>query len=451
MATTPTPTPAQPKRRPLPRLRKRLRNSFLFAPTLGLVCGWLLATGALAADTAIYDLDERLADVDLSQIWFLRAAEDLGAGVKTAAGTMAAGMLTFIGVVFSITLVALQMAGQFSPRVLRLYVQSRVTKATFALFLATFLFTLRVQKEYAGPTGNGPAIVPYVGGMLSMGLVVASLLVFVLYVNATIRLMRVTCVIDHVSRESRQVIAGRTSVRAHGVGTTPGPVPAGPAGPARTLAYEGRPGVLQEVHAARLAELAHRNGCVLRLLPRIGDFLAPGTPLVEVHGGRTPRLSQLVRELDIGADRTMKQDVAFGLRQLADIAARSLSPAVNDPTTAVQALDHIHVLLADTAHRPPGDLLHTDRHGTVRLIEPVPAWTELVDLALTEIRLYGAGSPQLTRRLAAVLDDLSRTAPAEHRPWLERHRRSLEATVRGTLLLPDDQDFALIPDRQGIG
>ncbi|MFE4632539.1 DUF2254 domain-containing protein [Streptomyces sp. NPDC056773] len=435
-------------RRPLPRLRKRLRSSFLFAPTLGLVCGWLLATGALAADTAIFDLDERLADVELSQIWFLRAAEDLGASVKTAAGTMAAGMLTFIGVVFSITLVALQMAGQFSPRVLRLYVQSRVTKTTFALFLATFLFTLRVQKEYAGGAGGGPAIVPYVGGMLSMGLVVASLLVFVLYVNATIRLMRVTCVMDHVSRESRQVIADRARLRTDEAGeartrATEGSV--------RRIEHQGKPGVLQEVHAARLAELARRHDCVLRLLPRIGDFLAPGTPLAEVRGGVVPSPRQVIRCLDLGADRTMKQDVAFGLRQLADIAARALSPAVNDPTTAVQALDHIHVLLSDTARKPSGDLLHTDRRGTVRLIEPVPNWTELADLALTEIRLYGAGSPQLTRRLAAVLDDLVRNAPAEHLPCLERHQRLLEETVRGTLLLPGDQDFALIPNRQGIG
>lgn len=101
----------------LPRLRKRMRNSFLFVPFAGLLIGWVLATVVVRADSFIHDLDARWTGVDLSGLWFLRTAADFGSAAKTAVAAVSSAMLTFIGVVFSITLVALQMAaGQFSPR-----------------------------------------------------------------------------------------------------------------------------------------------------------------------------------------------------------------------------------------------------------------------------------------------------------------------------------------------
>ncbi|MEU6868086.1 DUF2254 domain-containing protein [Streptomyces sp. NPDC046876] len=438
-------------RGPFPTLRKRMRNSFLFVPFTGLLLGWLLATAVVQTDTFIHDLDARWTAVDLADLWFLRTAADLGASAETAVASMSSAMLTFIGVVFSITLVALQMAaGQFSPRVLRLYVESRVTKLTLAVFLCTFLYTLRLQKEYTAAADADDAVVPYVGASLAMGFVVLSLVLFVVYVHSTIRLMRVTYVMDHVGEESLALIRESAEPTLPGQDGEPEADP--PPDPGGSLVlHVWRPGVLQAVDVERLVALAERDGLVLHLIPRIGDFLVPYTPLFRVTGGPTPPDDALQAALDIGVERTTEQDLAFGIRQLADIAARALSPAVNDPTTAVQSLDRIQVLLTALARQPLGRAHHRGRGGAVRLVETLPSWPELLDLALTEIRDYGVGSVQVTRRIAACLDDLEQLAPPERREPVRRHRDLLEEAVWTAAPSPLRAAFALQPDRQGIG
>ncbi|WP_327351292.1 DUF2254 domain-containing protein [Streptomyces sp. NBC_01304] len=431
----------------IPRLRKKLRSSFLVVPFLGIACGWFLASGAVWVDEFIHDLDLRWDDVDLKDLWFLRATQDFGAAAKTAVGTMSSAMLTFIGVVFSITLVALQMAaGQFTPRVVRIYVESWVTKTTLAVFLCTFLYTLRIQKEYATVQDAGQAVVPYLGASLGMGFVVVSLVLFVIYVHSTIRLMRVTYVMDRVAKESLQLMESAPASQPT-TGAAPLPDPED----AETLAYEGPPGVLQAVDARRLVRLAERDGTRLRLVPRVGDFLSPGIPLLLACDGPPPTAAEVRAAMDVGVERTNEQDLGFGLRQLADIASRALSPAVNDPTTAVQALDRIQVLLAALAPLPLGRTRHRGEGGVVRLVESVPTWQDLVDLALTEIREFGAACPQVTRRIAACLDDLEQVAADDHRPVLAEQRRLLQEAVRATVPDADRQRFALTPDRQGIG
>lgn len=441
------------KRRILARLRKRLRESFLIVPLAGLVGGWLLASGAIQLDTLLYELDDRWQDVNFQDLWFLRTAEDFGAAAKAALGTMSSAMLTFIGVVFSISLVALQMAaGQFTPRVVRIYIESWVTKSTLAVFLCTFLYTLRVQKEYANANDSNDPIVPYIGASLAMGFMVASLVLFVVYVHSTVRLMRVTHVMDRVAKESLRLIESPVPDTS-ATDAAPPPHTCDPA-QAVTLPYTGRPGVLQAIHVGRLVSLAQRHDAVVHLVPRLGDYVCPGAPLFRIcgPGGAGSVWPGVHRStLDIGVERTTEQDLAFGLRQLADIAVRALSAAVNDPTTAVQCLDRIQVLLAALARRPLGQVAHTDRDGAVRLVEPGPSWPELVDLALTEIRDYGADSTQVARRLTACLDDLVALVPAGRRAVLTTHRERLDEAVRTAVPTRWRQEFALRADRQGIG
>jgi uncharacterized membrane protein len=210
--------------------------------------------------------------------------------------------------------------------------------------------------------------------------------------------------------------------------------------------------VLRDIDIARLVRMARQHGVVLRLVPRIGDFVVPGTPVFAVHGGPAPKgLRSHGFQVSVGAERTFHQDLGFGLRQLSDIALRALSPAVNDPTTAVQAVDRIVQFLSSVARRPLGAVLHRDRQGTVRLVQPVPGWTELVDLAFTEIRVYSVASPQVTRRLLAGLDDLLAAVPEDRRAPLVRHRTLLTQAVERAVPEPADRAFALHPDRQGIG
>ncbi|MFJ7341748.1 DUF2254 domain-containing protein [Streptomyces sp. NPDC101110] len=431
------------RRRPraLSPLREHLRDTFWFAPTAAMVGVFVVWLGAEALDTALVDALREDRDYEtLDEL--LRFAEDAKA-VVTAVGS---AMMTFIGVVFSISLVAVQMAtGQFTPRVVRLFVRSRITKATFAVFLATFVLTLLVLTSFESvDDARAVTSVPLVQSVLTLCMVALSLLLFVLYVNATLRLMRISHVIARIASESFRVVASMpVPVAGQGapdLGTETAWVP-----------HEGRAGVLRDVHIARLVRVARKHGVVLRLIPRIGDFVVPGMPVLAVHGGPVPPRRVLRYAISVGVERTYHQDLGFGLRQLSDIALRGLSPAVNDPTTAVQALDRVVQFLAALSRRPLDAALHRDRDGAVRLVQPVPGWTELVDLGLTETRGCAVGNPQVSRRMLAGLDDLLLLAPPERREPLLRHRELLRQAVGLAAANAPDRDFALRPDRQGIG
>ncbi|MDQ1024825.1 putative membrane protein [Streptomyces umbrinus] len=446
--------PRRRRHRALSPWREHLRDTFWFAPTAALFLVFVVWSAATAADDAILTALRDSGDEDaVSDL--LGIAED----AKTVVTTISAAMMTFIGVVFSISLVAVQMAaGQFSPRVVRIFVRSRITKATFAVFLATFVQSLLVLTSY--DSQRDPALVasiPLVQSVLTLILVGLSVVLFVMYVNSTLRLMRVAHVVDLITREALRVVANMplavSAEKPAGIGTSTGPGPGSGLGPETArIAHHGRAGVLRDVDIARLVRMARQNGVVLRLVPRIGDFVVPGTPVFAVHGGpATKGLRALSFQVSVGAERTFHQDLGFGLRQLSDIALRALSPAVNDPTTAVQAVDRIVQFLSSVAQRPLGALLHRDRRGTVRLVQPVPGWTELVDLAFTEIRGCAVSSPQVTRRLLAGLDDLLGAVAEDRREPLVRHRTLLTQAVERTVPQATDRAFALHPDRQGIG
>ncbi|MFF7718400.1 DUF2254 domain-containing protein [Streptomyces luteogriseus] len=443
--------------RALSPLREHLRDTFWFAPTAAMVGVFVVWVGAEALDTAIVDALQRDRDYEtLDEL--LRFAED----AKAVVSAVGSAMMTFIGVVFSISLVAVQMAsGQFTPRVVRLFVRSRITKATFAVFLATFVLTLLVLTSF--DTVDDPrsvTTVPLVQSVLTLCMVGLSLLLFVLYVNATLRLMRISHVIARIASESFRVpasmpvpVGGREAVPVGGREAVPGGGREAPGHGTDTgwVPHDGRAGVLRDVHIARLVRVARKHGVVLRLIPRIGDFVVPGMPVLAVHGGPVPPRRALRSAISVGVERTYHQDLAFGLRQLADIALRALSPAINDPTTAVQALDRVVQFLAALSRRPLDAALHRDRAGAVRLVQPVPDWTELVDLGFTEVRGCAVGSPQVCRRMLAGLDDLLLLAPPERREPLLRHRELLRQAVGLAAPTASDRDFALRPDRQGIG
>lgn len=426
--------------RALSPLREHLRDTFWFAPTAAMVLVFVVWTVAGAIDAAIVESLQRSRDYDTLDN-LLQLAED----TKTVVTSVSSAMMTFIGVVFSISLVAVQMAsGQFSPRVVRIFVRSRITKATFAVFLATFLLSLLVLTSYeSNAEARLVTSIPLVQSVLTLLMLGLSLLLFVLYVNQTLRLMRISHVIDHITRDAFKVVGQMPVARSTGEEDALGPETA-------RVAHQGRAGVLRDVNIARLVRAARQQDVVLRLIPRIGDFVVPGTPLLAVHGGAAPSRRSLSYTVTVGVERTFHQDLAFGLRQLADIGLRALSPAVNDPTTAVQAIDRIVQFLSAVVRRPLDTALHRDRRGAVRLVQPVPGWTELVDLAFAEIRACAVGSPQVTRRLVAGLDDLLLVAPEERREPLLRHRTLLVEAVQLTVAEPSDRAFALRPDRQGI-
>ena len=203
----------------------------------------------------------------------------------------------------------------------------------------------------------------------------------------------------------------------------------------------------------QLVEEALRADCVLELVPALGEFVPADAPLFLAHEDPAELDEDRLQEaLILKLERTLDQDVAYGIRLLVDIAERSLADSpLQDPTTAVQAIDRIHDILRQLARRPFPDGSHRDDTGKVRFTMPSMSWDAYVLLASEEIRLAGTGSPQVTRRLKAALTDLRSIAPPERVGVLDRQLELLTAAAETALDDERDVDLALTADRQGLG
>jgi uncharacterized membrane protein len=281
-------------------------------------------------------------------------------------------------------------------------------------------------------------------------LVAASLLIFVAYVTATMKLLQVSWVLTAVATETRESVAVNfppveAYVRAAAPALSPSPA-------LIRLPLRGRRslGVLLGIDRPRLVELARRHGCVLELIPAIGSYVDTGSPVFAVHGGTAPPAAQVVGCVDLGRARTLYQDPSFGLRQLVDVATQALSPALNQATTATQVIDRLEDVLLRILRRPPATGYFVDADDVVRLLVHAPSWDELLDLAFTEISVDGASSPQVARRLMAAYEALADAAPAQLREGVERRRSRLvdlvEASAVGSV-----RTLSRSPHRLGMG
>jgi uncharacterized membrane protein len=225
-----------------------------------------------------------------------------------------------------------------------------------------------------------------------------------------------------------------------------------PAIPAVTIHNRDRAGVVANLDVIRLVAEAQRLDTTIELAGAIGSYVATGSPLLLI-ADRRPGLDEdrLRHAVTLSDERTIDQDPLYALRLLVDIATRALSPAVNDPTTAVQALDRIEDILSVLAERRLDRGAIRDDQGRVRLVVPLPSWEDFVSVGLTEIRQYGASSLQVVRRLRAVLQDLLDRAPAVRRPALEAELLRLDETVEHSFPNPVDRQLALVADRHGLG
>jgi uncharacterized membrane protein len=184
----------------------------------------------------------------------------------------------------------------------------------------------------------------------------------------------------------------------------------------------------------------------------VGAYVPQGAPLFRVWGAADGLdVAELRRGVIIAEERTITQDPAFAIRAVVDIALRALSPAVNDPTTAVQGLDGVEVLLLDLSGRLLERGQITDEHGALRLVYPNPGWVDLLDLSLTEIRHYGADTPQIARRMRALLLGLLEHAPDARRAALEDHLARLDRAVAAAYPDPEERAHAGTADHIGIG
>ena len=205
--------------------------------------------------------------------------------------------------------------------------------------------------------------------------------------------------------------------------------------------------------AVGLVEIARRAGCTIELVPGVGDFLAPGEEVFRLYGAGTGAVNDagLRGCIVLGPGRSLEKDPAFGFRILVDIAIKALSPAINDPTTGVQAIDQIHHLLHLLGERQLDPGIVRDSSGEIRLVYRAPCWEDFVTLAVTEIRLCGAGSPQVTRRLQVMFEQLVQVVPPERAGTLRKELALLQRTIERGFADPEDRIVAGVGDLQGFG
>ena len=341
---------------------------------------------------------------------------------------IASGMLVFTGFVFSILTFAIQFgASTFTPRLIRTISTDNTTKIALGVFVATFIYALLLLAEIA-PGEN--EYVPQFSVLFSVVSVGVSLLLFLALIATVTGSIRPGSVIALVARDGKREI-----VRAF---PEPARAPAGsaireyvPDTPSRLVAHpEHSGGVLQAAHSEGVVDLAEALGVTAVLVPAVGDYVPTGAPVFRIYGG--DELAKLDKFLDwvaFGDERTFRQDPSYSLRILVDIAIRALSPAVNDPTTAVETLGRIEDLLLMLGTRQLPDGVYKNADGEVRFIYRTPTWDDFLTLAFTEIRTYGADSPLLVAKLRNTFSGLRELVPDWRRKALDQQSALLEEAV----------------------
>jgi uncharacterized membrane protein len=380
-----------------------------------------------------------------------RVVPHLGSDISVPAAmamysSIASGMIALTGIVFSLTFVMVQFsATAYSPRLVLWLVRDRLISHALGVFIATFLYALAALAWI----DRTDVSVPFLSAMTVLGLLLASIAFFVALLNRIARL-QVNRILTFTGECGREVIDALYPPFDPGV--SPSKPDLAKKAPSQICSYRGRPLAVQRIDIDALLYLARQAGGVMEVLAAVGDTLLESTPLVYVYDSRAFADEHLIRSaFELGEERSLNQDPKYALRLLVDIAVRALSPAVNDPTTAVQALDQIADLLVRLSRRRLEIGTYADAQGQVRLLIPFPTWDDFLSLAFDEICHHGATSVQVMRRMNALVNDLLSAAPVERREALRRWKLRLYASIKKHFEDPDDQQLALMADRQGLG
>jgi uncharacterized membrane protein len=365
-------------------------------------------------------------------------------------------MITFTGFVFSVVLLILQFGSTaYSPRSVAYFLRARSIQWILALFLATITFSFLSLIE-VGSLGRED-FVPATAVSVSVLLLLASLAGFVVLLHTVGRNIRVDAVLSELGASSRRTLAKRinflprhaTAAGAGLVGRVPeAGSPEAPGGqPVHDVDFGDENGQVVAIDVRALARLARRHACRIEVLVRVGDAVTPGTPVAHLVGVERSLDRRISRALVVDAERSLVHDPLYALRLLVDIAIRALSPGINDPTTAVRALDEIEGVLRVAADGRLGAVQFDLNPGTLVLSRPT--WDELVDLALLEILQFGRGQAQISRRMLALVQDLIPDVSTEHRPVLDEYLSELRADAAA---MPGRAGrIAGLGDRQGLG
>jgi uncharacterized membrane protein len=412
-------------------LQRDLLDSLWFTPTLIALLYAALALVLLRADQVL-GLDTQGRDA-----WAVGGADGARGVLFAIAGTT----LSVLGVVFSLTIVVLQIASaQFTPRVMRNLTGDRGTQVVLGVFLGTFTYALLVLRAVRSPgeNGGGAGFVPVTAVAVAIVLALVSIAFMIYTINHVARSVQVAVIIKRVTHDTLELLDEPLAGEIDAPHDLDQAEPAPPAEAGETIATEAD-GYLEAIDAGALLAAAELRRLVVRTEAPVGTFLLSGAPLATVwpEGIIDAELAERLRSAFVlGPERTRQQDVELGIRQLADIAVRALSPAINDPTTATLCLDRLGQLLVRAASRDETEVVRGPGGG--RVVLQGPSFARLTDVAFAQIRHYGSGDTVVATHLMTTLGEVAARVSLTHQEPLREHATALLVETRTVLRVEGD-------------
>lgn len=387
------------------RLQRTLiyvRSSFWFVPALILLAAMALAVGLVQIDQA--------AGGESPFSWarsFASEAENARSILSTIAGSMA----TVAGVVFSITIVALTLASsQYTSRVLRNFMRDRANQVVIGVFIGVYIYCLIVLGSISM---DGTPFVPATAVLVAVVLAILACAIFIFFIHHISSTIQASEMAAAITNETLAAVETMFPEEVGQDAEEDDPVilestkrwyPV----PAQSMGY------VQSVRSDALLCFAEHYDTLVRMERGIGDFVAKDQALASVALAQPPS-EDLIADLNsiyaIDTYRTIDQDVAFGVRQLVDIALKALSPGINDTTTAVTCLEHLAVVLGACAMRATAAPRRVE-DGVLRVIARRPHFCELAPLAFNQILENAKGNTEVMRHMLLAVQEVARVTPA---------------------------------------
>jgi uncharacterized membrane protein len=399
---------------------------------------WIVPIIAILLEQIVFRL------LHLLDAWLVYPFDSWGlSGAEAMVQTVITLTLSFLVFTFGSLLVAIQVAsGQLTPRIIATtLLRDKVVRYSVGLFVFSLIFAVGTIGRTEKTVHQFPVLVTGMLGLICMA-------DFLYLIDYAARLLRPVSIANRVGKMGLAVIEsvyprmteGQRPAKQRNLGT-----------PERTIFHEGTGEIILAVNIQALVTEAEAAGSVIEFVPRVGDFLGMGEPLFRLYGQAAAIDERKLRvAVALGPERTMEQDPTFAFRILVDIALKALSPAINDPTTAVLMIDQLQLLLRSVGQRHLHDDEIPDAQGNLRLILRTPNWEDFVHLTFTEIRHCGASNVQIVRRLRALIQNLSGTLPEHRKPALDLELDLLNRTAEEYYKLPEDLKLVQIPDTQGL-
>ena len=409
------------------RLVAYLGSTLWFVPGTMVLASLLLAFGVIELDRRLdwFEAADKLP-------WILHGGAN---SARDLLSTIAASAITVMGVVFSITIVALTLAStQFTPRVLRNFMRDRGNQVVIGIFTGTYAYAMLVMRSVRSVEEGHFVPTIAVTGALVLALVATGTIIY--FINHIAESIQAASIIRRAAEATARLVEDRYPGE---VGRSL-PAPAAPLDGPHTIVPVRRSGYVRYVDGEALLELACARDVAIRVDNEPGNFLLAGSPLATIHPpcDDASLAARIHDAIDLGPERSIQQDAEFGIRQIMDIAVKALSPGINDPTTAVTCVDQLATLLGLAAMRPDPSPWRADEDGRLRLVLRGQTFRSFVSHGLDQIRQHAEGDVAVTLRLLRLIEQVGRVTEGEERRellWAQARTIAVaaERTIRARL------------------